>query len=153
MWLFIKIYTCIKLHDSFFFFFLFLFLREKSRYKPIYWMLCLSVQDTKCHLVCPLTKHAKSQYLLFFSFANACATPLFCHQAWVNKLQILEMNSTPIKAAFRSSILGMYSRECISARMHSWKCIFSRMHFIENSAFGKILKLFIRSDYAEKNCV
>ena len=30
---------------------------------------------------------------------------------------------------------------------------FSRMHFAENSAFGKILKLFIRSDYAERNCV
>ena len=30
---------------------------------------------------------------------------------------------------------------------------FSRMHFTENSAFGKILKLFIRSDYAERNYV
>jgi hypothetical protein len=30
---------------------------------------------------------------------------------------------------------------------------FSRMHFVENSAFGKRLKLFIRSDYAERNCV
>ena len=30
---------------------------------------------------------------------------------------------------------------------------FSRMYFTENSAFGKILKLFIRSDYAEKNYV
>ena len=30
---------------------------------------------------------------------------------------------------------------------------FSRMHFVENSVFGKILKLFIRSDYAERNCV
>ena len=30
---------------------------------------------------------------------------------------------------------------------------FSRMHFAENSAFGKILKLFIRSDYAERNYV
>jgi hypothetical protein len=28
-----------------------------------------------------------------------------------------------------------------------------RMHFAENSAFGKILKLFLRSDYAERNCV
>ena len=37
------------------------------------------------------------------------------------------------KLVFGSSILGM--------------------HFIENSTFGKILKLFIRSDYAEKNCV
>ena len=27
------------------------------------------------------------------------------------------------------------------------------MYFIENSVFGKILKLFIRSDYAEKNYV
>jgi hypothetical protein len=27
------------------------------------------------------------------------------------------------------------------------------MHFVENSVFGKILKLFIRSDYAERNCV
>jgi hypothetical protein len=30
---------------------------------------------------------------------------------------------------------------------------FSRMHFAENSAFGKILKLFIKSDYTERNCV
>ena len=48
-----------------------------------------------------------------------------------------------------------------------WKCIlentfllefilentFSIMHFDENSEFGKILKLFIRSDYAEINYV
>jgi hypothetical protein len=33
-------------------------------------------------------------------------------------------------------------------RMH-----FVRMHFAKNSAFGKILKLFIRSDYAERNYV
>ena len=44
---------------------------------------------------------------------------------------------------FGSSILGMHSRECIPVRMH----------FAENSAFGKILKLFIRSDYAERNCI
>ena len=31
--------------------------------------------------------------------------------------------------------------------------IYSKMHFVENSTFGKILKLFIRSDYAERNCV
>ena len=30
---------------------------------------------------------------------------------------------------------------------------FSKMHFAENSVFGKILKLFIRSDYAERNYV
>ena len=30
---------------------------------------------------------------------------------------------------------------------------FSIMHFAENGTFGKILKLFIRSDYAERNCV
>ena len=29
----------------------------------------------------------------------------------------------------------------------------TRMHIAENNAFGKILKLFIRSDYAERNCV
>ena len=38
-----------------------------------------------------------------------------------------------------------------------WECILenalSRMHFAENSAFGKILKLFIKNDYAERNCV
>jgi hypothetical protein len=34
-----------------------------------------------------------------------------------------------------------------------FKNAFSRMHFTENNAFGKILKLFIRSDYAERNCV
>ena len=26
-------------------------------------------------------------------------------------------------------------------------------YFVKNSTFGKILKLFIRSDYAEKNCI
>jgi hypothetical protein len=31
--------------------------------------------------------------------------------------------------------------------------IFYRMHFADNSAFGKILKLFIRSDYDKRNCV
>ena len=30
---------------------------------------------------------------------------------------------------------------------------FSRMHFAKNSTFGKILKLFIRSDYAKRNCI
>jgi hypothetical protein len=30
---------------------------------------------------------------------------------------------------------------------------FSIIHFVENSVFGKILKLFIRSDYVERNCV
>ena len=38
-----------------------------------------------------------------------------------------------------------------------WECIlenvFFKMHFTENNAFGKILKLFIRSDYAKRNCV
>jgi hypothetical protein len=48
---------------------------------------------------------------------------------------------------FGSSILEMHSRECILENT------FSRMYFVENSAFGKILKLFIRSDYAERNCV
>jgi hypothetical protein len=46
--------------------------------------------------------------------------------------------------------------ECILNNVLLLECIleiaFSRMHFVENSAFGKILKLFIRSDYAEKNC-
>ena len=41
----------------------------------------------------------------------------------------------------------MHYRECILENA------FSRMHFAENSVFGKILKLFIRSDYAERNCV
>ena len=58
---------------------------------------------------------------------------------------------------FGSSILGMYSRECIHAKIHSRECIFynvfSIMHFAENSTFGKILKLFIRNDYVERNCV
>ena len=40
--------------------------------------------------------------------------------------------------------------ECIPARMHSWECILYIMHFAENSTFGKILKLFIRNDYAKK---
>jgi hypothetical protein len=47
--------------------------------------------------------------------------------------------------------------ECILENAFLLKCIlentFSRMHFAENSAFGKILKLFIRSDYAERKCV
>ena len=30
---------------------------------------------------------------------------------------------------------------------------FSRMYSTENNAFGKILKLFIRSDYVKKNCI
>ncbi len=33
------------------------------------------------------------------------------------------------------------------------KNAFSRMPFTENSVFGKILKLYIKSDYAENNCV
>ena len=28
-----------------------------------------------------------------------------------------------------------------------------RIHFAKNNAFGKILKLFIRSDFAKRNCV
>ena len=44
----------------------------------------------------------------------------------------------PIKATFRSSTL----------RMHS-----AKMHFAENRTFGKILKLFLRSDYAKRNYV
>ena len=44
------------------------------------------------------------------------------------------------EAAFESSILGIYYREYI-------------LYFVENSAFGKILKLFIKSDYTERNCV
>jgi hypothetical protein len=43
------------------------------------------------------------------------------------------------KPVFGSFILGMHSRECISI-----------MHFAKNNVFGKILKLFIRSNYAEK---
>jgi hypothetical protein len=49
---------------------------------------------------------------------------------------------------FGSSILGMHSLlKCILENA------FSKMHFAENNAFGKILKLFIRNDYAERNCV
>jgi hypothetical protein len=47
--------------------------------------------------------------------------------------------------------------ECIIENAFVLECIlenaFSRMHFTENSAFGKILKLFIKTDYTEKNCV
>ena len=47
--------------------------------------------------------------------------------------------------------------ECILENAFLLECIFentfSKMYFVENSMFGKILKLFIRSDYAEKNCV
>ena len=48
---------------------------------------------------------------------------------------------------FGSSILGMHSRKCILENA------FFRMNSAENSMFGKILKLFIRSDYVEKNCI
>ena len=48
---------------------------------------------------------------------------------------------------FGSSVSGVHSLECILEN------IFFRMNFAKNSAFGKILKLFIRSDYAEKNGV
>ena len=34
-----------------------------------------------------------------------------------------------------------------------WECILAEIHSAENSAFGKILKLFIRRDYVEKNCI
>jgi hypothetical protein len=56
----------------------------------------------------------------------------------------------PCKPVFGSSILGMQNAlllECILENT------FSRMHFAENNAFGKILKLFIKSDYAKRNCV
>ena len=55
--------------------------------------------------------------------------------------------SKPFKPVFGSSVSGMHSLECILENT------FFRMNFAKNSAFGKILKLFIRSDYAEKNCV
>jgi hypothetical protein len=55
----------------------------------------------------------------------------------------IENNFNKIKPVFGSFILGMHSRECIP----------TRVHFAENNAFGKILKLFIRSDYAERNYV
>jgi hypothetical protein len=47
------------------------------------------------------------------------------------------------KPVFGFSILGIHFRVCILVTMH----------FVKNSTFGKILKLFIRSDYAERNCV
>jgi hypothetical protein len=47
--------------------------------------------------------------------------------------------------------------ECILQNTFLLECIlentFSKMHFAENSAFGKILKLFIKNDYTERNCV
>jgi hypothetical protein len=47
--------------------------------------------------------------------------------------------------------------ECILKNVFLLECIlenvFSRIHFAKNSAFGKIWKLFIRSDYTERNCV
>jgi hypothetical protein len=47
--------------------------------------------------------------------------------------------------------------ECILENAFLLECIlenaFFIMHFTENSAFGKILKLFIKNDYAKKNCV
>ena len=52
-----------------------------------------------------------------------------------------------VQLVFGSSILRMYYRECILEN------IFSVMHFGENSVFSKILKLFIRNNYAERNCV
>ena len=47
--------------------------------------------------------------------------------------------------------------KCILENAFLLECIlknaFSRMYFAKNSVFGKILKLFIRSDYVERNCV
>ena len=47
--------------------------------------------------------------------------------------------------------------KCILENAFLLECIikntFSKMYFVENNAFGKILKLFIRSDYVERNCV
>ena len=47
--------------------------------------------------------------------------------------------------------------KCILENVFLLECILknalSRMHFVENSTFGKIWKVFIRSDYAEMNCV
>ena len=56
-----------------------------------------------------------------------------------------------------SLCLDLLFWECILENTFLLECIiesaFFIMHFTENSAFGKILKLFIRSDYAKKNCV
>jgi hypothetical protein len=56
-----------------------------------------------------------------------------------------------------NAAFGSLFWECILENAFLLKCIleniFSRMHFTENNAFGKILKLFIRSDYAERKCV
>ena len=44
--------------------------------------------------------------------------------------------------------------ECIlknAFMLHSLENAFSRMYFAENNAFGKILKLFLKSDYAKSN--
>ena len=47
--------------------------------------------------------------------------------------------------------------ECILENTFLLECIldniFSIMHYAENSAFDKILKLFIRNDYVERNCI
>jgi hypothetical protein len=47
--------------------------------------------------------------------------------------------------------------ECILENAFLLECIlenaFSRMHIAENSVFGKILKLFIKSDYAKRNYI
>ena len=50
-----------------------------------------------------------------------------------------------------------FSTLCILENTFPLKCIlenaFFRMHFAKNSVFGKILKLLLKSDYLEWNCV
>ena len=56
-----------------------------------------------------------------------------------------------------SLCLDLLFWECILENAFLLECIlentFSIMHYAENSVFDKILKLFIRSDYVEMNCI
>ena len=62
-----------------------------------------------------------------------------------------------LKGKILSLCLDPLFWDCILENAFLIECIFenafSIMYFVENSVFGKILKLFIRSDYAERNCV
>ena len=44
------------------------------------------------------------------------------------------------------------SVECIFNIIY-YAFYFAAFYFVENSAFGKLLKLLLKSDYVERNCV
>ena len=57
------------------------------------------------------------------------------------------------KTGLTAPVAGFVVLACVCVCIFYFRNAFSIMHFVENSVFGKILKLFIKSDYAERNCV